>query len=327
MALQTMADFSLFLRKSADGKNKRLGAVVELEKDTNRLFEVLPVRPCNQGSHEVVPVQGELPAVAWRLINKGSTPVLARFKSASFTCGSVQTICQTDEKLVELCGDEYHLAENKTHLAALGNKIAETFFYGDENVNPAGFTGLSAYYYDKTDPVWGNQIADAGGTGDALTSLWFVGFGAASIYGICPPSIPMGFQHHNNGLQTVTNEGTEFKAMENQYNWDMGLAVADPRKAARVINIDTTALTTSPMETFTKAVADAFYSVDPPTGDHARFVGFANKKLLAYIAKAHNLTGQGNMVSYAPFNGKPTLHYCGVPVLLCDSISSTESAI
>ena len=320
----TLHDYAIFLQRAE--KTKKLGQVVALQAQTNRLFEVLPIKQTNQPSMEVVPLQGDLPEVAWRLVNKGTTPVVTRFKSASFTCGGVENFAQIDEKLAELCGVDFILAENQAHMAALGNKIATTFFYGDETVNPAGFTGLCAYYYDTTTPDWGGQIKSAGGTGDALTSLWFVGFSGTSIYGICPPSIPTGFQHRYNGLVSVIVDDTEIKAHEYQYNWDMGLAVADYRKASRLKDIDTTALSSESAKAFTEDMADVFARIDPPTGAQAQLVGFANKALMAYIIKTHAQTGQGFVIDFRDFKGKPTLHYQGVPILLCDAITSTESA-
>ena len=320
----TLHDYALFLNRAE--KTKPLGNIVALQAQTNRLFEVLPIKQCNQNTREVIPLQGDLPEIAWRILNKGTTPTVTRFKSASYTCGGLENIFQIDEKLVELCGRDYVMAENQTHMAALGNKMAETFFYGDENKNPAGFSGLGAYYYDTSTPDWGGQIKSAGGTGDALTSLWFVGFSATSIYGICPPNIPTGFQHRYNGRVNVIVNDTEIKAHEYQYTWDLGLVVADYRKAARLKDIDTTALDASDAKAFTANMAETFAKIDPPTGEQATLVGFANKALMAYIIKTHALAGQGFVIDFKDFKGKPTLHYQGIPILLCDAISNSESA-
>ena len=320
----TLADYALFLQRT--DKTAKLGQVIALQAQTNRLFEVLPIKQTNHSNAEVVPLQGELPEVAWRIINRGTTPTVTRFKSAAFTCGGLENFVQIDEKLAEVCGSDFVAAENQAHMAALGNKIAETFFYGDEKVNPAGFTGLGAYYYDTDTENWGGQIINAGGTGDKLTSLWFVGFSDTSVYGICPPKIPTGFQHRYNGLVTVEVDGTEIKAHEYQYTWDLGLVVADYRKASRLMCIDAGVLTDVAARNFTEGMAEAFARIDPPTGNRARFVGFANKALMAYIIKTHAITGQGFVIDFRDFKGKPTLHYQGVPILLCDAIRNTETA-
>lgn len=319
-----MLDYAMFLQRGE--KTAKLGQVVALQAATNRLFEVLPIKETNHPSMEVVPLQGDLPEIAWRIINKGTTPAVTRFKSASFTCGGLENFVQIDEKLAEMCGPDYIAAENQAHMAALGTKIASTFFYGDEKVNPAGFTGLSAYYYDTSTPDWGGQVKSAGGSGSALTSLWFVGFSDTSIYGICPPKIPTGFQYRCNGIVSIMVNDTEIKAVEYQYTWDLGLVVADYRKGARLKDIDTTALDSSEAKAFTESMAEVFAKVDPPSGNQARIVGFANKDLMAYIIKAHALTNQGFVIDFRDYKGKPTMFYQGVPILLCDAITSTESA-
>ena len=70
----------------------------------------------------------------------------------------------------------------------MNQEMATTLFYGDEKINPAGFTGLGAYFYSKTnqEDIWADQIIDCGGTGDNLTSVWFVGFGEQQVYGLFP---------------------------------------------------------------------------------------------------------------------------------------------
>ena len=50
------------------------------------------------------------------------------------------------------------------------------------------------------------------------------------------------------------------------------------------------------------------------------------KVIMAYIIKTHAIAGQGFVIDFRDFKGKPTLHYQGVPILLCDAIKNTEGA-
>lgn len=303
--------------------------VIELQSKTNRILDVLPFKQCNQKQQEVALMRAELPDVAWRMINRGSKPSKSKSKQVSFTCGGLEALARVDEKLLQINGNDnnWRLSENVATQEAMNQKMATTFFYGDEKVNPAGYTGLAAYYYSKTsqDKLWADQIIDAGGTGNALTSLWIVGMGYDTVYGIFPEGTSAGFKYRDNGRVPMEDaNGGKFYGYESQYNWDMGLAVRDPRYVVRVANIDTTALSSANADAFVENLIRAYNQIENP--DKVRLAIFANRQVQTYLdiiaSKKSNVR-----LTIDEFGGKKVTHFWGVPVLRCDSILNTESQI
>jgi len=303
--------------------------IIELQTQTNKILDVLPFKACNERTQETALMRAELPTVAWRVINRGVTPSKSKSKQVSFTCGGLEALAQVDEKLLQINGNDnnWRLSENVAFQEAMNQKMATTFFYGDEKVNPAGFTGLSAYYYNKSaqDAIWADQIISCGGTGSALTSLWFVGMSYDTVYGIFPEGTAAGFKYRDNGRVKMKDaNGAEFYGYESQYNWDMGLAVRDPRYVVRVANIDTTALTANDADAFIEKMIKAYNQIENP--DKVKLVIFANRAVQTYLdilaVKKSNVR-----LSIDEWEGKKITHFWGIPVLRCDAILNTESAI
>jgi len=303
--------------------------IIELQAQTNRILDVLPFKQCNDGTQEVALMRAELPQVAWRLINRGVKPTKSKSKQVSFTCGGMEALAKVDEKLLQINGNDnnWRLSENVAQQEAMNQEMAATFFYGDEKATPAKFTGLSAYYYSKAnqDSIWADQIIDAGGTGSALTSLWFVGLGYDTVYGIFPKGTSAGFKYRDNGrVKMYDSDGGEFYGYESQYNWDMGLAVRDPRYVVRVANIDTTALSSANVDAFINNMIRAYNQIENP--DKVKLAIFANRKVQTYLDIV--ASNKSNVrLTIDEYGGKKITHFWGVPVLRCDAILNTESQL
>ncbi|MDD3534512.1 MAG: hypothetical protein PHR27_10875 [Candidatus Cloacimonetes bacterium] len=303
--------------------------IVELQAKTNRVLDVLPFKQCNEKTQETVPVRAELPEVAWRLINKGTVPAKSKSKTHSFTCGGMEALAEIDEKLMQINGNSnsWRLSENVAYQEAMNQKMATTFFYGDEKVNPAGFTGLSAYYYSKAnqDATWADQIIDAGGTGSNLTSIWLVGYGQDTVYGIFPEGTSAGFKYRDNGRVQLTDaNGGKYWGYQSQYNWDMGVCVRDPRYVVRIANIDVTKLSATDADAFIENLIRAYNQIENP--DKCTLAMFANRSVQTYLdilaSKKTNVR-----LSIDEFGGRKQTHFWGVPVLRCDAILGTESKL
>lgn len=302
--------------------------IIEMQSKTNKILQVLPYTACNSGQTEKVAVRTELPSVAWRLINKGVMPSKSASKQVSFTCGTIEALAQIDEELMELNGKspEWRLSENAAFQEAMNQEMASTFFYGDEKVSPAKFTGLSAYYYSKNEaPVYAERIIDCGGTGNNLTSVWMVCMGPNSLYGIFPANTKAGFQYRDKGLVKCRDEeGGELWKYESQYKWRNGLALKDPRYVVRLCNIDTKKLTASDADNFMEKLIAGFNRIENP--DMGKMAIFCNRDMETYFdicqVKATNVR-----LGLGEFGGSKVTTFRGVPILRNDAILSTESKI
>lgn len=320
--LATLYDIAQTLGQS----DAALQRAVELQAQTNEIWQALPFKPCNKSSMEVVNLRTALPDVAWRLINQGSKPTKSSMSQASFTCGAIEGLAQIDERIMQLNkgSNEFRLNENYAHQEAMSQKMCQTIFYGDEKIRPASFTGLSAFYYSKAnqDAVYADQIIDAGGTGNKLTSLWIVTFAPDTVYGIHPEGIPGGYKYKDNGRVSVNDAGGgKYYAYESQFNWDMGLCIRDPRYVVRLANID---VTDTDSTTFRNKLIEAYNQIH--NVDHGRTVILCNRKVQTYLAIL--ATNSKNVdLRFDEFAGKKVTHFWTSPVLMNDAILLTESQL
>ena len=267
--------------------------------------------------------------MAWRLINRGTKPVKTQVKQASFTCGEMEGFADIDEKLLKMNGNsnEWRLSENAGIQESMNQEMAATFFYGDEKVTPAKFTGLGAYFYSKTnqDAIYADQIIDAGGTGNNLTSLWIVGFGNLSCYGIFPKGSHAGFTYEDMGRVELRDaNGGIYYGYRSKYNWAAGLVVRDPRFIVRVANISTATLTQNAADAFIETLIKAYNQIENP--DAVRLSIFCNRSVQTFLDIC--ATKKTNVrLGIDEFAGKKITHFYGVPILRCDAIKNSESQI
>ena len=320
--LATLYDMAARIGQGGDKLTQR---VVELQAQKNDIWQVLPFKTCNDGTKEVVMLREDLPKLAWRMINKGTPVVKTGTKTASYTTGGLEGFAQVDERAMKINknSNAYRLSECDGVQQGMSNQICETIFYGDEKINPAGFTGFSAHYYSKTDTgIWGDQIIDAGGTGNNLTSLWIATFGMDTVYGIVPEGIPAGYQYKDKGsVPVIDKDGNKFYAFESQFNWDMGLAIRDPRYVVRLANIDTTDRDDT---TFIEKLIEALDQIYDP--DKGKTVLLCNRKVNTYLNILAMKKSNVNL-TIENFGGKKITHFWGYPMLRNDAIINTESQI
>ena len=320
--LVTMHDMAARIGANGDKATQR---VVELQSKTNALFEVLGFKECNDGTKHTEILRTALPEIAWRLLNRGTKPTKSATAQTSFSCGGTEAFAQVDERMLKLnkYSNTWRLSENYAHQEAMGQKMATTFFYGDEKINPAGFTGLSAYYYSKSqDPIYADQIVDCGGTGDNLTSLWIMTISDDTVFGIHPEGIPAGYKYQDNGRVPLTDEnGGKYYGYESQYNWDMGVALRDPRYVVRMANIDVTKFEDTQ---FIRYMIDAYNRIH--NVDHGRTVLMCNRQVQTYLSILASEKANVNL-RIDEFGGKKIEHFWTSPILRCDSILNTESQL
>ncbi len=323
--LVTLNDIATKYAQKGDMTMKR---IVELQAQTNNFWGVIGMKECNDGTKEKVLLRTKLPDLAWRMLNRGVKTSKSGSKEVTYTTGGVEAYAVVDERLMEMNGysNDFRLSENMAYQHAMSNEMSQTFFYGDENVNPAGFTGLSAHYYKKadltSDDVWGKQIVDAGGTGSKLSSLWICTFSPDTVYGITPKGIPAGYRYRDNARVPITNDkGEKFYAYESQYNWDFGLCIRDPRYVVRLANID---LTNRDDTEFVDKLIDAYNRIE--NVDKGRTFIMCNRNVQTYLAilaaKKQNVN-----LTVREFGGAPIEHFWSSPILRCDALLNTESQV
>lgn len=230
----TLADWAK--RLDPDGKT---AVIVEMLSQTNEILQDAMWLMGNTATGHRTTVRTGLPAVAWRLLNKGVPKGKSTTAQVTHDAGMLEARSEIDEDLAELNGNtsEFRLSESVAYVEAMGQEMAETMFYGDAS-EPESFVGLTARYNDLSAQS-GQNIIDAGGNDTDLSSIWLVCWGQMTTHCFFPKGSRAGLMHKDLGLDgAYDDDNNRYEAYIDQYKWKAGLAVRDWRYNVRIANLD-----------------------------------------------------------------------------------------
>lgn len=224
-------------------KGQKAGDIIELMNQTNDILTDVPFMESNQTDGHLTRIRTGLPEVYWRRLYQGTPPSKSQWSQVKEGCGILEAIMELDVEEIALYGDKakaFRLSEGKAFAESMRQKVAATMFYGDSNKNPDEFNGLAMRYPSKASP----NVIDAGGTGNACTSMYLICWGANTAHGLYPKGSTGGLSNEDLGKYMAQDaNGRKFRVVGDQYNWRCGLTVRDWRAVARIANIPVAALT------------------------------------------------------------------------------------
>lgn len=317
----------------ADGKIMNIIDTISAE---NAIIEDMYVVPGNTDTGLRTTVSASEPTVALRGMVDGYTISNGADKQLDVTAGTFSTLGAIPESLVKLAADPgtFRVNHNKKHIAALGKRVAQEFFYGNLTSNPNGFNGLCQFYSASTATDYGTYVlkTGAGGGGDN-TSLWLIDWGPDNVCAFSPKNTQAGIQHRGNDKPTdeKQSDGTVLPVYYDFFDWYMGIAVRDFRKIVRISNIDVSDLATANAAT-DSAPRLLNYMIEaknliPNLSSNAVFYG--NRNVLTAFDKMLISSTHSNMhLSQVELvNGKKATAFFGIPIRLCEAILNNESAV
>lgn len=302
--------------------------IAEVLSKNDPILRLLDWKECNKTDGYVHGIRTGLPGVTWRKLYQGVQPQKSTVVQVTDTCGNVETYGEVDKDLADINGNTYawRMSEQTPFIAAMGNNMAETIFYGDTDKNPDRFMGLAARYntLNAKTPSHRNVI-NAGGTKDkGVTSIFFISMD--QFKGIYPKGSKVGLSHTDKGQVTkVQEDGSMLEVYRDHYKWQAGTMLNDWRGCVRVCNI--------PIE-------NGMISLDV-------------KQLLKYLVTAKNLIPQAlrtnvhmfcsvevktalewaaleyssSAVKIVDAAGQFNTNFFDIPIEVSDSISLTESLV
>lgn len=221
--------------------------VAELLDQENEMLWDCPFYEGNLATGSRITTRTGLPAVYWRKINQGVPPGKATTAQVDETCGIMEARSEIDVEVADLNGNtaSFRLNQSRPFLEAMNQNAQFQMLNGTIVGAPEKFLGLAARYSDLSASN-GENIIDAGGTGEFLTSVWLIGWAPEKVYGIFPKGSKAGLSHEDLGKgDAFDSKGNRFRAYMDLYKWKLGLALHDWRYAVRIANIDVTALRTN----------------------------------------------------------------------------------
>jgi hypothetical protein len=292
-----------------------------------------------------------LPTVGFREFYKGVQISKSGRATIEDVCCMLEGRNEIDKDLAELNGntEAFRLSEGLSFIEAMTEQFAQSVIYGNTATNKDGILGLTPRYSSKA-ATSGQNIIDAGGTGNTNTSVWLVVWGENTVTGIYPKGSKAGLVQEDLGIiDAFDASNNRFRAYAELWQWKYGLHVKDWRYAVRIANVlaadltgqsGTQAITASTW--LNKLMIKALARIPSMGRGTATFLANRTVKEMLSIGaldKSQNAlsfteaVNQYGTVAPGSVAGSGTgiqggqLRFMGVPVLTVDQILATESQV
>lgn len=319
----TMAD--LYKRQDPDGS---MAEIIELLHMNNGMLEDMLWQEGNQPTGHRTTVRTSLPSVSWRKVNQGVTPSKSTTAQIEESLGTLEAWSEVDVLEAKLSGNPaaYRASEAAPFVEAMSQELASTILYGNQNLEPETFSGFAPRY-----TALGQNVLSGGGSGADNSSIWVVGWGAQTVFGVVPKGLPAGIHHEDLGIETVETTagiaGNRMRAYREFWQWYAGLVVRDWRFVVRIANIDISVLiANSAPADLTLLMTKALYRL--PNMTSGRVAIYMNRTVAEFLDIQRSDTVQsGGGITYENVDGKTRMSFRGIPIRIVDSILETEAAV
>lgn len=321
-------------RLDPDGKT---ALIVEILMQSNEILTEMLWKEGNLPTGEQTTIRTGLPASFWRMINQGTPNSKSTSAQITESVGILTARSQVDEDEAILNGNtnSYRLSESVAHMEGMSQEMASTLFYGTAD-NPEEFVGFTPRYSD-TSATNGQNILLAGGAGADNSSIWLVGWGPRTTFGVFPKGSKAGLQHTDLGLDDAFDSNNDrFRAYLDDYKWKAGLVVKDWRFTVRIANVDISDLvgqTGSQAPTAATAIIKLMSrAIDRmPTMSGINLSFYANRTVLSNLRIAA-LDKSNQAVTIQPALNQFgenifETRFLGIPVRIADALTEAETLI
>ena len=320
-------------RLDTDGK---IAVIAEILTQENPILEDMNFVEGNLPTGHRTTIRTGLPTPTWRKLYGGVQPTKSNTAQVTDSCGMLEAYAEVDKALADLNGNTaaFRLSEDRAHIEGMAQELASTIIYGNEGDQPEAFTGL-APRYNSLSAANADNIVSAGGTGSDNTSIWLVVWGDQTLHGIYPKGSRAGLDMQDKGQVTIENvdgSGGRMEASRTHYRHDCGLTVRDWRFAARVCNIDVSALTSDGTAADRAAAQKALInfmvqaSERIPSLSKGRAVWYVNRTIREQLRLGILEKIAGNL-AWETVSGKRVMTFDDIPVKRLDAINNTEARV
>lgn len=315
-----------------------LGDVAEIMNESNEILEDMPFFEANETSSHTHIVDATIPEGTWRKLNYGIQPKKGTTAQVSDTIGLLEQRSEVDVVLARMSRDvaQFRLNEDRRVIEGLNQQLADMMFYGNLTDHPAGYLGLSPRYDKVGQPAnkpAGNtmgmdHVLSAGGdTAGKQSSIWLVGWGENSVFGIYPRGSKAGLENEDLGEIDCYDENHDvFRGYATHYRIQQGLAVKDWRYIVRVANIEiSSSIDEASINSIIDALIDATNAI--PSLGSCRPVFYMNRAVRSRLQKAAYRKSNMALSLDDVYGVQNQLNISGIPLKQSDAILTTEDVV
>jgi hypothetical protein len=326
-----------------------IAVIAEMLSQCNEIMKDMIYQEGNLPLGHKTTVRVGLPQGVWRAANQGvpsSKSITAQFTDS---IGELVDYSIVDKSLAELNGnvEKYRYSEDMSHVEGLSQQISSGLFYLNEATTPTTFTGL-APRYNTVNPANAKSAAnvlDAGGTGSANLSIWLVGWGDHTTFGIFPKGSQAGLVYEDKGdvVPAYDSNGNRFEAYTSYFRFKLGLCVKDWRYNVRIANVDTTTAGLAgltPPDLFslmsqaviklptasrrTSGITESDAPGDPVPGIMPAW--YVNRTGRVWM-DIQAIRDKNVLISSKDYAGDPVLLFRDIPIRVVDSLTNSEARV
>ncbi len=319
-------------------KSGKLAPVAQLLNETNPILDDMPFYEANETTSHTHVVDASIPEGTWRRLNYGIKPKHGSTAQISDTIGLLEQRSECDLVLARMSRDvsKFRANEDRRILEGLNQQLADMLFYGDSVTTPEGFLGLAPRYGDLGQPG-GKPAANTqgmdhvlsmlGSTANVQSSIYLVGWGENTVFGIYPKGSPAGLERQDLGeIDCRDADGGVFRGLATHYRIQHGLAVKDWRYIVRIANVQVSAIVDeAAINNIIDTLIDATHAL-PHLGS-CRPVFYMNRLVKSRLEKAMYRKSNLALNMGDIYGTKNTLNISGIPLKTCDALLTTEAVV
>jgi len=334
-------------RSEPDGNIPR---IAEMMSQHNAIGGDMPYKEASEMTGHTFVFRSSIPTGAFRQYNQGTPYGKSTTAKARVGMAMLRGYSQIDRDLANHTGNAQRFRETEdiAFLEGMGQTIVQTLIYGNTMVDPTQFMGLATFYNTINTAVAQNaaNVINAGGVGTDNTSMWLIGWGLQSIYGVFPRGSKAGLNMEDKGsiVPAYDSAGNRFEAWTTWFGQDIGLVPEDWRYAVRIANIDTTAgpnglAGASPPDLFaymanaimlppdTNMQLSGIDGTDAPADDSQKRWCWYTNRTLRYWLDIQSIRNRNVLLTDKDYAGNPVTTWRGIQIDVVDRIINTEAAL
>lgn len=333
-------------RADPDGS---IAIVAELLSQCNEVMKDMIWQEGNLPLGHKITVRSGLPQGTWRGANQGVASSKSMTDQYQFSIGQLQAYSIVDKTLANLNGNvaKFRYSEDMAHIEGLSQQVSSALFYSNEATNPQQFTGLAPMYNTVSTSTAKNavNVLDAGGVASANLSIWLVGWGDHTTFGIFPKGSQAGLVYEDKGdvVPQYDTNGNRFEAYTSLFQFNVGLCVKDWRYNVRIANVDTTTAGlqgATPPDLFQlmsravvrlptasrrlSGITESDAPGDPVPGIMPAW--YVNRTGREYM-DIQAIRDRNVLLSSKDYAGDPVMMFRDVPIRVVDSLTNTEAQV
>lgn len=344
-SVPTVMDIAAAMGPDGSFDSERVNLLVQ----TNEMLSDMVWQEGNlPDGHKTTIVTG-LPSVQFRRINEGVA--LSKSTGAAITEGAamLEGFFQVDRQLAIMSGDvnKYRYGESRLFLESMNQTLQTYALYGNAGVMPESFTGFTPRF----NTLAGGRVIDAGGVSTDNTSIWLIGWGLDTVYGIYPKGTTAGLQHedvtNNRAPMPGTNvngaivgdpladaNGKKYMGYQDHFFWNCGLGVKNQQAVARAANIDVSDLRAGGVSAadIINLMIKLTYMIPTHMRKNRGANGlyrpafYVNSTIKAAL-HLQALNKSANTITISNVGGEEVLNILGIPIREVDQLLTTEARV